>query len=119
MSHVSSFNSLTGNITSDALIGDVKTTTGNVVIATAGKGLQVKRGTNATSGIGTINGTTGVVVSTTAVTADSIILLGGNAPAGTPAAIYVSAVSAGVSFTIKSAASDTGTFGWLIINPAP
>lgn len=119
MSHVGSLNGLTGNLTTDTLVGDVSLTTGDVVIKTAGKGLKVKTGTNATAGTWTINGTTGVVIPTTAVTANSLIFLGGNTPAGTPSAPYVSAVSAGVSFTAKAAASDTGTGAWLIVNPAP
>lgn len=90
----------------------------DVSVATAGKTIKVKQGTNAKCGTATLNGTSEVVVSTTAVTANSIILLGGNTPAGTPAAAYVSAVTPGTSFGVKSAASNTSVIGWWIIEPA-
>lgn len=106
-----------GGITATA--GNITATAGDVVIGTAGKTLKVKTGSNAKAGTGTSNGTTGVVISTTAVTANSLIFIGYNAPAGTPAPVYVSAVSPGTSFTTKSSASDTSVFSWLIVEPAP
>lgn len=99
--------------------GDHTVTTGNVVVATAGKGLTVKEGTNARMGTGTLNGATEVTISTTAVTATSRIFLSIQAPAGTPAGvIYVSSRSAGTSFGVKGAASDTSTFAWMIVEPS-
>lgn len=106
----------TGGVTATA--GDVTATNGHVIIGTAGKGLQVKTGSNAKAGTGVANGTTAVVISTTAVTANSLIFLGYNTPAGTPAPVYVSAVTPGTSFSVKSSASDTSTFAWMIVEPA-
>jgi hypothetical protein len=98
--------------------GDIQSTAGNVICGTAGKGLQVTSGTNAKAGSVTLNGSTGVVVSTTAVTANSLILLGGNGPAGTPSPAYVSAVTVGTSFTVKATASDTSVLKWMIVEVA-
>lgn len=79
----------------------------------------VKSGsTNATVGTATLNGTTGVVVATTMVTASSIIMLTQQSPGGTQSGIaYVTARTAGTSFTIASVAGDTSTVGWQIIEP--
>jgi hypothetical protein len=99
--------------------GDV-TITGNIVYANAGKGLSVKEGTNAKMGTGTLNGATEVTISTTAVTANSRIFLTIQAPAGTPSGtIFVSSRIAATSFGVKSAASDTSTFAWMIVEPSP
>jgi hypothetical protein len=88
----------------------------DIVIGLAGKGLSVKGGTNAKVGTATLNGTTAVTVSTTAVTANSRIFLTILTPAGTPATPYVSAVTAGTSFQIKSTgASDTSVVSWFIV----
>lgn len=95
--------------------GDIQSTAGNIIAGTAGKGFQVKTGSNAKAGTLTLNGTTAVTVSTTAVTANSMIILGGNTPAGTPASAYVFAVTAGTSFQVKGAASDTSVLGWMIV----
>lgn len=97
----------------------VSTFSGDVKLGTAGNGLYVKEGTNATMGTGTLNGATEVTISTTKVTANSRIFLSIQSPAGTPAgAIYVSSRSAGVSFGVKGLALDTSTFAWLIVEPA-
>ncbi|MEV8530079.1 hypothetical protein AB0451_39405 [Streptomyces sp. NPDC052000] len=94
-------------------------TTG-VTISTAGGGLLVKTGTNATMGTAVLNGTTAVVVNTTKVTASSNIILTIQTPGGTVASPYVSARTAGTSFSVKSTgASDTSTVSWLIVEPAP
>lgn len=106
----------TGGVTATA--GDITATNGNLVAGTAGKGLQVKTGSNAKAGTGTSNGTNAVTISTTAVTANSLIFIGYNTPAGTPAPVYVSAVTPGTSFQTKSSASDTSTFAWMIVEPA-
>lgn len=98
--------------------GDLSVSNGNLIAATAGKGLQVKEGSNATMGTLTLNGATPVVVSTTAVTATSRIFLTHNAPGGTPAFAWVSARSAGASFSVTGTALDTSTVAWLIVNPA-
>lgn len=64
------------------------------------------------SGTATLNGTTGVTVTDTGVTASSTFLITYKTPAGTPGAPYVSAVTASTSFVIKSAASDTSVVQW-------
>lgn len=91
---------------------------GDVSVSTAGKTLKIKTGSNAKAGTLTANGTTAVTVSTTAVTANSLIFIGCNTPAGTPGAAYVSAVTPGTSFQVKSVASDTSTLAWFIVEPA-
>lgn len=93
-------------------------TTADLRIATAGRGLMVAEGTNAKAGTVTLNGTTAVTVSTTAVTATSRIVLGFVTPAGTPGAPYMSAKTAGTSFQVKSVAGDTSVIYWTIVEPA-
>jgi hypothetical protein len=83
-------------------------------------GIQVPEGANKTMGIATLSSGT-VTVNTTAVTANSRIFLTVNGGTltnvGTP---YVSARSAGTSFTITSTnASDASDVAWIIIEPAP
>lgn len=93
---------------------------GNLSVITAGKGLRVKEGSNATMGTATLSGGT-ATVNTTVVTANSRILLTAQS-LGTiivPAALAVSARSAGTSFTILSSdATDTSVVAWLIMEPA-
>jgi hypothetical protein len=97
---------------------DVSTFGGNFDAHNAGTGLKVAEGSNAKQGTAVLNGTTAVVVSNTSVTANSRIFLTINTPGGTVASPYVSAVSAGVSFSIKSTgASDTSTVAYEIIEP--
>lgn len=92
---------------------------GNIRIS-GNKGLKITEGTNAAMGSATLNGIAAVVITTSAVTANSRIFLTtfGNpslAPIGTP---YVSARTAGTSFSIKSTvANDVNTVAWIIIEP--
>lgn len=72
---------------------------------------------NTIAGTVTLNGTTAVVVTTAAVDANSLVFLTPQpttAPVGIP---YVSAVSAGTSFSVKStSASDTAVVcAWFIV----
>ena len=91
---------------------------GPVDVSTAGKGLQVKEGSNAKQGTATLNGTTAVVVSNTSVTSSSRIFLTVNSPSGAVGTPYVSATSAGTSFSIKSTSgSDASVVAWLITEP--
>lgn len=61
-----------------------------------------------------------VLVSTTAVTANSIILLTGQNTSGVAGELTISARVAGTSFTITSGnVADTRTIGWLIFEPGP
>jgi hypothetical protein len=85
---------------------------------TAGAGIQIKEGSNCKQGTATLNGTTAVVVSNTSVTSSSRIFLTIQTPNGTPASPYVSARTAGTSFSIKSTgASDTSTVAYFITEP--
>lgn len=87
-------------------------------IATAGFGLKVAEGANATMGRATLVAGT-VTVATTAVTATSEIFLTCQTPGGTPGFLRVSARTAGTSFTIlSSSGTDTSVIGWLIVEPA-
>ncbi|MFE7237177.1 hypothetical protein [Streptomyces sp. NPDC057580] len=99
---------------------NVLATDDDFAIAVVGKGLRVKEGTNAKMGTATLNGTTAVVVSTTAVTANSRIQLTIQTPnAGTAGSAYVSARTAGTSFSIKSTnAADVSTVAWMLVEPA-
>ena len=92
---------------------------GDIAVLTAGKGFQVKTGSNAKKGSAVLVGGT-VAVSNSAVTATSVILLSTITPGGTQGAPYVSAQTASSGFTITStSALDTSTVGYVIIDSAP
>lgn len=97
-----------------------QTNTGDFILSTAGKGIQIKEGTNAKMGTATLVAGT-VTVSTTAVTANSRIFLTVQS-LGTvtvPTAIAVTARTAGTSFDITSAnVLDTSVVSWLLVEPA-
>lgn len=86
----------------------------DVKLNTAGNGIYIKGGSNATAGVATMVAGT-VTVNTTKVTANSIIHLTGQNTSGTLGNITVSARVAGTSFTITSAVTDTRIVGWTII----
>lgn len=91
---------------------------GGLIVGTAGGGLRVKEGDNATLGVATLVGGT-VTVNTTEVTANSRIFLTAQDTGGTPGALRVSARSAGTSFTITSTSgTDTSTVAWFLVEPA-
>lgn len=84
----------------------------------AGNGFFIKEGSNATMGVATLSGTA-TTVNTNKVTASSrIFLTGQNANGGVPAFMYVSGRSAGTSFTIANAGTDTSIVAWLLIEPS-
>lgn len=91
---------------------------GDIGLTTAGNGIYIKEGTNATMGTATLTAGT-VVVSTTKVTASSRIFLTTNGGTLTNiGALYVSARSAGTSFTISSAnILDASNVAWIILEP--
>lgn len=94
---------------------------GDITLQKVGGGLLVKEGTNAKMGIATLSGGT-VVVSTTAVTANSRIFLTAQSlgTVAVPSGYGVSARTAGTSFTIlASAPTDTSTIAWMIVEPSP
>lgn len=64
----------------------------------------------------TANGTTGVDLTVAVLEADSLVIISANTPAGTPAAVYVSAKNTATNtITFKSAASNTGTYDIFVI----
>lgn len=82
------------------------------------KGFQVRTGTaDATAGRNTLVAGT-VTVNTTAITANSIVLLTRNVAGGTVGDLSIGTRVAGTSFVINSANSlDTSSIGWMIIEP--
>lgn len=94
--------------------------TGNLKLTTAGNGIYVKEGSNATMGTGTLSGGT-ATISTTKVTASSRVFLtdtGGGVLANI-GALYVGTVTAGTSFVVNSSnALDSSNFNWIIFEPA-
>lgn len=90
---------------------------GDVRAVVAGKGFSVKEGANAKMGTATLVAGS-VVVSNTSVTANSRIMLTTQTPGGTIGVQYISARTAGTSFTITSTSNtDTSTIAYLIIEP--
>lgn len=113
----------TGALAADANLyratTDQLATDDDFLINAAGKGLRVKEGSNAKMGLTAAMTAGTIVVSTTAVTANSRIFLTAQNTGGTPDALRVSARTPGTSFTITSAnAADTSTVAWLIFEPA-
>lgn len=99
--------------------GNVNASTGDVLVSTIGKGLQVKTGTNAKIGTAVLVGGT-VTVANTSVTANSRIFLTSQVDGGTPGFLRVTAKVVGTSFTItSSSATDTSTIAWTIIESIP
>lgn len=70
------------------------------------------------SGTVTLNGATGVAVSNTAVTANSIIVFTLKTVGGTvsPSAPNVKTITAGSGFTVAGTASDTSLYNYRIIS---
>lgn len=106
-------------LASPTFTGDVNSSTGNVLVSTLGKGLQVKTGTN--SKIGTAVLVAGTkTVSNTSVTANSLIFLTSQADGGVVGSLRVSAKTANTSFVItSSSALDTSTVAWMIVESIP
>lgn len=90
---------------------------GNIIATTAGKGLQVKGGSNAKIGTGTLTGGT-VTISTTAVTANSRIFITDTTTGSlvNVGSLVVSTKTAGSGFVVTSTnALDASTFDWMIV----
>lgn len=99
---------------------NVLSTDDDLRVATVGKCLLLAEGSNAKAGVATLVGGT-VVVSTTAVTANSRIHLTAQAlgTVAIPSALAVSARTASTSFTIlANQVTDTSTVYWSIIEPS-
>jgi hypothetical protein len=112
----------TTSITSNgALNGGAITATDHITISTAGKGLRIKMGANAKMGQAILTGGT-VTISTTAITASSLVFLSNGQAGGVPGVLSEDAASrvAGTSFKVDStSAADASGVNWLIIEPAP
>lgn len=110
----------TGNIVLPVATGKTAIVSGgSLALTTAGSTLQLQEGTAASACMGTLTLTaaTPVVTSTTcAKTASRIFLTRTAIDADTTGDMAVTAISDGVSFSVTSEASDTGTVNWLIIN---
>ena len=90
-------------------------TFGDVVITSAGRGLQMKGGSNAKIGIATLSSGT-VTVSTTAVTANSVIFLTDETGGVNLGNLSVGTITAGTSFVINSSnVLDGSNVAWFII----
>lgn len=97
---------------------DQLATDDDFLIRTAGKGLQVKEGTNAKMGTATLVAGA-ATVSTTAVTANSRIFVTSQVDGGTPGWLRVSTRTAATSFVITSSSgTDTSTVAWIIFEPS-
>ena len=91
---------------------------GQVIVQQAGAGLSIKTGSNCKMGTSVLVAGT-VTVSTTAVTASSIIFLTHGVAGGTLGTLSVGTITAGTSFVINSSnAADTSTVNWLIMEPS-
>jgi hypothetical protein len=131
---VAAVSTITAGTTLTATLGAITATNGNVVLGTAGnKILSTSVGSSATAGANSfgkvtlIGGT--IVVSTTAVTASSIILLTRHTVGATGAAalgmLTIGTIVAGTSFVINAwssadatalATTDVSNVSWMIIN---
>lgn len=99
--------------------GNFETTNQSLAIGTAGGGIKIKEGANATMGTGKL--TSGAAtVSTTAVLTNSRILVVSVCTANAAQGLSVSNIVSGTSFRVHSASgSDANRFDWFILNPAP
>lgn len=92
---------------------------GDLKLSTAGNGLYIKQGTNATCGRGTLVGGTLVVSTTKATSTCEIFLTDRGGTVTNLGTIYISAVSSGTSFTVTSSnILDVSTFSWFIVESA-
>lgn len=90
--------------------GGTGSTTVAGALAALGLPTQFKTGTF------TANGTTAVVVANAFVTANSTIVWTYKSGTAPTVALVVSAISAGVSFSIKSTAADSALYNYVVIN---
>ena len=118
---LSATTSVGAGTTITATLGNITATNGNLVLATAGNKLLIKATSSATCSAGqfTLGGGATTVVSNSAVTAASLILLTTQV-LGTvivASTLAVTAQVAGASFTVTpSQATDTSIINYLIIN---
>lgn len=107
--------SVSGSTSLGALSTSGVTSSGDIEVSSAGKGLQIKEGSNARMGIATLDGGTVTVYNTTVTTATRIFLTPQNA-SGILGSIHVSALTPGTSFVISSSALlDNSEVAYLLI----
>ena len=95
--------------------GSLTLTAGGVTISTIGQGLTVKSGSNAKIGTTAAMVAGVIATSTTAITANSVVLFSRKTTGGTPGHVSYT-ISAGVSFTLTSTSNtETSTFDYLIV----
>jgi hypothetical protein len=126
---------VTGSTTPSVSITNTTVTAGSYIAAnitvnaqgqlTAASSSAIHTGAAATCGLDTLNGTTGVTISTTAIETTSIVnITRNNGTSGAPLAsslgeLSVGNIVAGTSFEVYSSnALDTFGFSWQIVNPA-
>ena len=98
--------------------GNLKVSSGDVSIATVGKGLKIATGTNATAGKATgLSSVSTVTINTTAVTASSLIFVQPMNSANTHG-FTVDNIVTGTSFDVDFSGNYTGDVAWFIIEPA-
>jgi hypothetical protein len=116
---LSSGTTITAGTSITATLGNITATNGNLSLATAGNKILIATGTNASAGTTAALTAGAIVVSTTAITANSLVFFATNA-LGTvtiPQSYRVSARTPGTSFTIQSSdATDTSTVNYWILN---
>lgn len=97
-------------------VANIGTTNSDISINLAGKTLKVQSGTNAKAGTTAAMTAGSVTVSTTAITASSVVVASLKTAGGTVGAPFVSAVTPGTSFTLKSTSgTDTSVYNWIIL----
>jgi hypothetical protein len=105
---------INGTATGGLILGRSTTIKGNLTMNAVGNKFLIPVGTNAVIGTGTLAAGT-VTISTTAVTANSLIFL--TDTSGSTGQLSVGTKTAGTSFVVNSSlVTDTSTFNWFIIN---
>ena len=104
---------------------DALEVTGNVKLTTAGNGIKIKTGSNATMGRATLVAGT-VTVATTKASATANVILTTQVPGGTLGEKIIASRVNGTSFTIEARDGtgllqtlDTSTVAWVIFEEAP
>ena len=96
---------------------NITATNGNLSLNTAGNKINIATGTNGSVGTSSAMTAGTITISTTAVTASSLIFLTHKTLGGTQGILSVGTIVAGTSFVINSSnAADTGTVNWWIVN---
>jgi hypothetical protein len=98
--------------------GDIIHNFGNYIMTQAGKGIQIKEGSNARMGVATLVGGT-IAVANTSVTANTRVFISRSTTGGTEGTLSTTQI-ASTSFTVNSTSgTDTSTVNWLLIEPSP